>query len=145
MNFNRSIYARSLKLALCFVLTLAVGFGATVPQAIAYLGCDHVCCSIAGEPHMQHEVVQLAGPAGPACCAPAAGDACRLCDADGQPFFAMALHSATCGDAPTAGGIATEKSNLPPELVLLGRSSRKTVPANLAAIPLYLQTLTLLI
>jgi hypothetical protein len=138
-------YSRSVKLAVHLILTLAIGFGAAVPQAVAYLGCSHDCCSKAADAHLKHEAVQLSGPTQPSCCGPTASDACRLCNAENQPLFDIALHSSTCGDSPTASSVAAEKRILLPGLVPQGRSGWKTTATNHSSRNLYLHTRTLLI
>jgi hypothetical protein len=145
MTPNRWTYTHGFKLALHLTLILAIGFGAAVPQAVAYLKCNHACCSTAADAHLKHESVRLSGPAQPSCCGPAAGDVCRLCDAENQPLFDVALHAAQGGDIPTASSIAAEKRMRLPDLAPQGRSERKTAAASISPRALYLHTLTLLI
>lgn len=145
MSSYRSIYRHSFRLSVHLLLTVMIGLGVTVPQAVATLSCNHPCCITPAKVHMQHDAVRLSGPSHPSCCGQPSSDACQLCSVEGQPWAEIALHAATCCDPPNTNNVSTAKRNKLPDTVPRLLTGWEAFPATLYSGPLYLQTLTLLI
>ncbi|KPJ76247.1 MAG: hypothetical protein AMJ54_12460 [Deltaproteobacteria bacterium SG8_13] len=146
MNTIGSTYRRGFRLTLHLLLTVLIGIGAMVPQALAYLGCNHACCLKPADLHKQHETVHISGTIQPSCCGQESSEsACGLCGFEDQPSTDLALHSTTCGDPSTANSVATAKRSPLPDTAPRILAGWKTAAASLHSGSLYLRTLTLLI
>jgi hypothetical protein len=145
MSSCRSIYRHNFRLSVHLLLTVMIGLGVTVPQAVASLSCNHPCCMTPANVHMQHDALRLSGPSHPWCCGQPSNDSCQLCSGEGSPWAEIALHAATCCDPPTPNNVSTVKRNQLPHTVPRLLAGWEAFPVKPYSGPLYLQTLTLLI
>jgi hypothetical protein len=145
MSFNKTTCHRKFRLPLHLMLTVMIGLGVTVPQAVATLSCNHPCCTTPAKVHMQHDAVHISGPSHPSCCGQPSSDSCQLCSVEGSPWTEITLHAATCCDPPTPNNVSTVKRNQLPDTVPRLLAGWEASPVTLYSGPVYLQTLTLLI
>ncbi len=145
MRNDRSIYQRRFRLLVHLLLTLMIGLGVTVPQAVATLSCSHACCTNPAKAHMQHDVLRISGPSHPSCCGLPSSDSCQLCSVEGPPWTEIALHAATCCDSPATNSVSTVKRNQLPDTIPRLPAGWESFTGTLYSGPLYLQTLTFLI